>query len=84
MHILNFSFPINCYPRVRLNWSPDNNNFLNQALTYVPSIAIWDNHKVPVALAIALWVVSIGFHVYSKVPFLRPFGRSSETHTNAF
>jgi hypothetical protein len=42
-------------------------SILASLLIVIRVIAIWDHHKVPVALAVILWMMSIGFHVYNLI-----------------
>ncbi|KAI0279377.1 hypothetical protein BGY98DRAFT_933272 [Russula aff. rugulosa BPL654] len=52
MHILDYRFSINRSSHVLIN---------------VASIAIWSRNKVAVALAMTVWMISIGFHLYNLV-----------------
>ena len=47
------------------------------------SIAIWNRNKVAVALAMIVWLINLGFHVYSKSLPLIPSADDLKCHTNA-
>lgn len=67
MPVLDCRLLTDCYSHVRHHCSPIYTTiFLNKELINVASIAIWKRNKVAVALAMTVWVVSIGFHLHSK------------------
>jgi hypothetical protein len=46
--------------------------FLDQVLTEVASIAIWNRKKFSVVTSFAVWGVNLGFLIQGKSLFLRP------------
>ncbi len=83
MPVLDCHFAIDCLSHVRLYIQFHlTTSFWNQILINVGSVAIWNRNKVAAALALTVWVITIGFHIYSKSLPLTASAEDPESHTN--